>query len=428
MIKRLIKKIIAVYTALSVILFSSCKSADADNKVTDEKGRERIILACIAEDGLTVHYNDTVGVLVSRYNGAGEKFYIEEKTYLSTDNLIMDLIGGERIDVIAVDQLMDISPLYAKGLLCDLYEFIDNDEDISRDTYVKPVLRSVEANGKLYEMPFDFGILSAVAKEKLWGDDGDTSFEHIAEKAEALGGIIPYKFYLDSVEFTASMISEYVDFANSSCSFDSEKFKEFIKFVKPYYNEIKNLSYEDLHEKFRNDEILVTSQYISFMQQVHIERDVFDSVKYIGLPSKIENYHVAFPLLSFSIFTNSGNPEGAFDFIKYSTSYETYVEKSGGYEAPRMTNSPINQAALEFNYNYFLEINPMRIKKETQKKYLDEAMKQINSINGSGKTICKPISDILSNELKSYFNDNKDIDEVCRVIQDRVSTYLIEQS
>lgn len=428
MIKRLIKKIIAVYTALSVILFSSCKSADADNKVTDEKGRERIILACIPEDVSASSYNDKVSTLVSRYNGASEKFYIEEKTYLSNDNLIMDLISGERIDVIAVYYYMDISPLYSKGLLCDIYEFIDNDEDISRDTYVKPALRSVEADGKLYEMPFDFNVLSAVAKEKLWGDDGDTSYEHIAEKAEALG-IIPYRFYFKSFDSTANIIAEYVDFANGSCSFDSEEFREFIKFLKPYYNEIKNLSFEDLEEKFRNDEILVKPESVGFLQQMYIERDAFDSVKYIGLPSKIENYHVAFPWLSFSIFTNSGNPEGAFDFIKYSTSYETYFQKSGGYEAPRMvTGIPINQAALESNYNFYLEDNLMGIEKEIRKKYLDEVMKQINSINGSGKTICIPISDILSEELTSYFNDNKDINEVCRVIQDRVSTYLNEHS
>lgn len=425
--KQIIKKIIIISAALSVILFSSCKSADADNKVTDEKGRERIILAGIPEDVSATFYHDTVSTLVSRYNGASEKFYIEEKTYLSNDNLIMDLIGGERIDVIAVYCDMDISPLYSKGLLCDIYEFIDNDEDISRDTYVKPVLRSVEADGKLYEMPFDFTVLSAVAKEKLWGDDGDNSYEHIAEKAEALG-IIPYRFYFKAFDSTANIIAEYVDFANGSCSFDSEEFREFIKFVKPYYNEIKNLSFEDLQEKFRNDEILVTPQYVGFLQQMYIERDVFDSVKYIGLPSKIENYHVAIPWLSFSIFTNSGNPEGAFDFIKYSTSYETYVEKSGGNEIPRMTSSPINQAALELNYNFYLETDLMGIEKEIRKKYLDEVMKQINSINGSGKTTCIPISDILSDELTSYFNDNKDINEVCRVIQDRVSTYLNERS
>lgn len=415
-----------MYTVLSVILFSSCESKE--EKITDEKGRERIILACSAEDGLTYSYNDYVSTLVSRYNGASEKFYIEEKTYLSTDNLIMDLISGERIDVIAVDQFMDISPLYAKGILCDLYEFIDNDEDISRDTYVDPVLRSVEADGKLYEMPFSFAILSAIAKEKLWGDDGDNSFEHIAEKAEELGGIIPYEFSFDSFELTANIISEYVNFENSSCSFDSEDFKEFIKFVKPYYNELKKLSFEDRQNKFKNDEILVKPQYVGLLQQEIIERNVFDSVKYIGLPSKTENYHVAFPTLSFSIFTKSGNPEGAFDFIKYSTSYETYVDKSDGYEVPRMTTNPINQAALEFNYNHLLELMPVENNKEIRKKYLDEAMKQINSINGSGKTICKPISDILSEELKSYFNENKDINEVCRVIQDRVSTYLNEQS
>lgn len=426
MIKQIIKKIIIIYTALSVIMFSSCESKDENT--TDEKGREHIVIACSTEEGLSYDYNERIDVLVNRYNGAAEKFYIEEKKYTSTDNLIMALVGGEHIDIIATDRFMDISPLYVKGVLCDLYEFIDNDDIVSRDTYVNSVLKSVEVGGKLYEMPFDFAVLSAIAKEKLWGDDGDNSFEHLTEKAEALGGIIPYDFSVDSFEFTSYLISEYVDFANGSCSFESEDFKEFIKSLKPYYTKLKNLSFEERENKFKNDEILAKPQYVGIIQQEIIENNVFDKIKYIGLPSKIENYHVAFPTLSFSIPANSENKEGAFDFIKYSTSYDTYIEKSG-YEIgiPRMTNNPINKAALDTVCTHYSEVNAGG-NPEQIKKYIDETMRQINSINGSGKTICKPISNILSEEMTSYFNGDKDPNEVCRIIQNRVSIYLNEQS
>ncbi len=55
-------------------------------------------------------------------------------------------------------------------------------------------------------------------------------------------------------------------------------------------------------------------------------------------------------------------------------------------------------------------------------------MTKQNSINGAGNMTCKPIANILSEEITLYFNGDKDSDEVCNIIQSRVSIYLSEQS
>lgn len=323
-----------------------------------------------------------------------------------------------------------MSPLYAKGALCDLYEFIDNDSDISRDTYVNSVIKSMEVNGKLYEIPYDFYVESAIVKEKLWGDDYDTSFEHIIEKSKLLGCIIPYDLYVDSYAFTSYIISEYVDFADNSCSFDDGKFEEYIKFMKQYYIEIQNSSDDELYDKMKNDELLVMSNGFSGFNQIeYLENKISDKVKFIGFPSEIENYHIAIPRTSFSILTNSQNAEGAFDFIKCSTSYRAYIDKIGSVETVTHNQAlPINQSALNFRYNKSIEDNVYGIDEKTKRIYCDEIMKQINSINGSGNMTCKPIANILSEEITSYFNGDKEPNEVCSIIQSRVSIYLSEQS
>ncbi|MDE6592605.1 MAG: hypothetical protein K2K57_06035, partial [Oscillospiraceae bacterium] len=225
---------ITAATAFAAVLLSSCNSM-TDNNITDEQGREIIVLARNEADEFS---SKSINLLIKEYNNSDRKFYIEEKKYLSSDNLLVDIIGGENIDVLFVNGWIDTTPLYAKGVICDLYEFIDNDGGVSRDTYVDSVLKALEKDGKLYEIPYDFYVESAIVKTDLWGDDNDTSFEHITEKSKSLGCNIPYDLSFDSYAFISYIISEYVDLTNSSCSFDDGKFEEYIKFMKQYYNSI----------------------------------------------------------------------------------------------------------------------------------------------------------------------------------------------
>nr|MDE6592577.1 hypothetical protein [Oscillospiraceae bacterium] len=186
----------------------------------------------------------------------------------------------------------------------------------------------------------------------------------------------------------------------------------------------------EIYNKFINDDLLVMScGFAGFDQIEFIERDVSDRIKFIGFPSETENYHIAVPTTSLSIFTKSKNQTGAFDFIKFCTSYEAYVDNTDGTE--RITHShalPINRDALNFHYNWSIETNVLEIDENIKRSYCDEIMKQINSVNGSGNMTCNAIGDILAEELTSYFNGDKEPDEVCRIIQSRVTIYLSEQS
>ncbi len=420
------KKILICMVLAAAVILSSC-GRKTDEKTVDENGREVIILARNRENKYS---RDTVENLIIEYNNSGDKFYIEEKDYSSGDDLITDIIAGKNIDVLIADGWIDIAPLYSKGYLCDLYEFINNDSEITDDTYLTSVLKAMEKNGKLYEMPYDFIVESAVAKADLWGDDNDTSFEHTIEKAEELNCEIPFDMSLDSYSFLSYITSNYVDTANGSCNFNDGEFEKFIVFMKQYYDNIKNLSGEDLLNKFKNDDLLVISTGIaSFEQLDYLERDVGDKIKFVGFPSDINNYHIVVPDISFSIFSDSQNSGGAFDFIKYCTSYGAYVDSTnGGNFIINHYSLPINREAIDYLYNDSIQTNLYGVDKDLKKSYNDEIMKQIDSVNGSASMANNAIGDILSEELHSYFDDGKNSGEVCSSIQNRVTIYLSERS
>ena len=420
------RKISICAVLAAAVILSSCGRKN-DEKIVDENGREVIILARNRENQYS---RDTVENLIIEYNNSGDKFYIEEKDYSSGDDLITDIIAGKNIDVLIADGWIDIAPLYSKGFLCDMYEFINNDSEITDDTYVTSVLKAMEKNGKLYEIPYDFSIESAVAKADLWGDDNDTSFEHIIEKANELNCEIPFDMSVDSYSFITYITSNYVDLINNSCNFNDGGFEKFIVFMKQYYDNIKNLSNEDLYNKFKNNDLLVMSAgFAGFDQIDYLESDVGDKIKFVGFPSDINNYHIAVPDVLFSIFSDSQNSDGAFDFIKYCTSYEAYIDSTNGVDLiTKNFTFPINREVLEYLYNDSIRINMYQIDKDLKKSYNDEIMKQIDSVNGSACMANNAIGDILSEELHSYFDDGKNSGEVCSSIQNRVTIYLNERS
>ena len=80
----------------------------------------------------------------------------------------MDILSGRSFDLLYVGDWLDMTSMYNKNILCDLNELIASDPEISRDIYVEPVLDALEVNGKLYQMPRNFNIESAVVKADKW--------------------------------------------------------------------------------------------------------------------------------------------------------------------------------------------------------------------------------------------------------------------
>ena len=137
--------------------------------------------------------------------------------------------------------------------------------------------------------------------------------------------------------------------------------------------------------------------------------------------------------MSFSIFESSENKAGAFEFIKYYTSYNTYVNEnpSAGENVTNIAFIPINKAALEYaaedSLSEKMNLFYTNLDDETIKEYHDDILEQIYSVNGAGTSIGSDIKNILTDEIPYYLSGSKSASEVCEMIQNRVSTYLAEK-
>lgn len=406
-----IKKIFPII--LSALIVSSCGKAAEKAEIPSET----MVIVRSADE------NDHIRSIIENFRSES-KYSIEVKCYSTSDLLTTALLGGEQIDVIYADKNIDVSPFASKGILTDLAQCINEDD------YVRSVLDAMKQNGKLYEIPFDFDVESAVAKKKLWNGDPDTSFEHISEKANDLGCKIPFDYTMDSYGFITFIMSKYVDFENKTCSFDSNDFKNLIEFMKSYYRSVSELTNEQLYDAFKNDDMLVMATgFSSFDQLDYLESDVGDEIEFIGFPSDEENFHIAVPRSTFSIVDRSKSKNEAVKFVKKCVSYDSFVTTlpEGQKIVSHSFSLPINSEALKFCYDQFFTQNSFDIPDDIRKNNVDELMRQINTISYVAGASDSKIQQIITDELSAYFAGNKASETVCQSIQSRCMIFLDEQ-
>lgn len=434
-------KIKLIFLIIPILLFfSSCRAEE--DKTDTENGKETLIMAYPSEveDYYFNRFQQSESnELIAMFNQKSEDFIIQKQEYESYDKLLIDILSGRSFDLLYVGDWLDMTSMYNKGILCDLNELIDADDEISRDIYVEPVLDALEVNGKLYQIPCDFAVETAVVNADTWDGDTDQSIAHLCEKAEQLGYEIPFDLSLDSFSFSYIVSSEFIDLDNGVCNFTDGRFEELLVMMKKFTDYCKNetINYPNgATDLFSENKVMIMSFCFTGFDQLSYETaDVVGvKLKYVGLPSDIPNYHIAVPIASFSIFDDSENKKGAFEFIKFYTAYNTYI-----YDAPtasgavnRSSGMPINKAVVEYYAEDTLsEINKLfysELGDEMREEYRDATLEHIYSINGAGNHIGSGIKNILTEEIPYYLSGSKSASEVCEMIQNRVSTYIAEKS
>lgn len=431
--RRYIKIIISAAVCLTAAMLSSCEKAP--KKELDEDGRTILYIARPADEGDTYYAGALKGAvnrLIAEFNRKSENYVVKDKRYESGEKLLLEIMSGRQPDLLYKSEVcnwVDSSPLYGKGLLCDLNEFID--ENGLRNRYISSVLEAMEADGKLYEMPYDFMFVASLVRVKDWGDDEDTSFEHIIEKSRKLGLAVPvdisHHFY-NAESFTPYVCDNFIDYGSGTCSFESKEFKEYLTFRKQCIDAALRLAPDgNYYDMFYNgDALMMPMSYFGLWNFEYLTTEyVGEEVKFVGLPSGKENSVNALPLLCFSVFKGS---EEAYDFIDYATSFEAYKDENT--VNTKGIGCPINEEALRYIAEQYcngtFSMYPS-FDEKAREAFTVETYRVIRSINGAENRFDSAVNDILNEETADYFDGSKTLEEVCGNIQNRVSLYLSEQ-
>ena len=402
-----------------------------------------------------------------------------------------EMLSGKLPDMIDINTYnMPVEQYAAKGFLTDLYELIDADPELSRESFVQPVIKALEsADGKLYQLPNTFAVSTAIALDKVAGDYDTWNLASVKDAMTKLqDGASVFDVYRTKTDILQTCISRnidaFVDWENGSAHFDSDEFKALLEFANQFpdtydWENATDEENDSAQNRMNAGKQLMTDMYVSSFEDMLYQLTGYNGgVKFVGYPSEDGTSNHAFQIDgSIAISSTCADKTAAWNFMKQFLT-EDY---QSGYN---VWNFPINQKAFDQkmkdamteeyqtdeNGNVVKDENgnPIRIPKMTYYTTdagggvafaaTTETAASTVVIGGSGVNEDGSISiyamtqeqadqildlinattavygydesilNIISDEAAAYFAGEKSLDDTANMIQSRVNLYVAEQS
>lgn len=368
-----------------------------------------------------------------------------------------EILSGSLPDML-VGSSLPIDRYAAKGMLVDLWQFIDADESISREDLMTPVLDAMSIDGKLYSIASSFSIETAVGMGKVVGEYDNWT---LTEVRDAMTKLQP-----DATIFSESAtksdilsscitrnISSFINWETGECSFDSPEFIELLNFANEFPAEFDydnynwDTDYESDYKRMREGRQLLSNTYLSDFGSVYVQYAALnDDVCYIGFPSGSAHseFNIDSPL---SITTACADKDAAWAFIR-SVLSDDYQSSIWSFPISRKAFEAAAAKAMEQEYetdangNKVLDENGEPIKVSmggygfggdemydiyamTQEQY-DDLLSLIASTTRTG-SYDTSIMAIINQETGAFFNGEKSAEDTAKIIQSRVKLYVAEQ-
>lgn len=374
------------------------------------------------------------------YNSENEDDWNAGLTRLTTE-----IISGNVPDILSTSEL-PIQQYAAKGLLEDLYPYIDSDPDLSRDDFVQSVLRALEVDGKLYQTASTFSVQTVVGDPRVVGyETGWTIDELMALMATMPAGTQAFaqttkEWMLQSLCYIC--LGDYVDWQTGKCSFDSDDFIKLLEFANTFPAEYEwSEDQPELPDLIMDGKVLLNTYYASDMGELQMYKAMFGGeIVFKGFPSPTRNGHVLNISTGLAMSSKCSDKEGAWEFMRMLMSREYQ-------ESDNMWSFPTNKYALEAKMEKAMEKDTyidengeeveaskggygwgnlmVDIYASTQEE-VDMIMELINSAENVA-TYDSAMMEIILEEAQAYFSGSKTARDVAALIQSRVSIYVNEQ-
>lgn len=204
--------------------------------VEAEGGAKRLVPSDAAEETITLTmatFDYTSASLAAlRFNERQEEYKIVVRDYSAYNTGENDTAGLEKLGLdIASGDAPDIYDLLAlplsqyvgKGLLEDLYPYIDSDGALSRADYSEALLSAMEIGGGLYCLTPHVAVMSLMAAPENVPDTWDmAALTELAAGGDPFGGTIDRTWFIEWM--LAGADSPFVDWRSGTCAFDSAEF------------------------------------------------------------------------------------------------------------------------------------------------------------------------------------------------------------
>ena len=445
--------------ALAVCLLAACSAGgQKESEVTT------LIYANLTEGGVDRG-------AVSRFNESHQDVQIEVRDYFDDgdssgrsgkERLLTEIGAGKIPDIIDLGRgssyyisVLPYESLVHKGILEDLWPYIENDPELGREGVLEAPLKAAEVDGGLYVVFDKVCIQTLVGAESIVGNRYSWTIEELLDAYASMseGSTIMEMDMLRKQDVFRRLFylsaEDYVDWNTGECFYDSEQFRSTLEFINNNFpdeisNELAAMDTEELSaesmEWILSGRQMLSSTVLARPRNIQEIDTIFGAggrAAFVGYPTEDGSVGSYFYIRgrSLGMSTYCQHKEAAWDFLR-----EVLLPQ---YNDIRSLDNPnVDKFHVPLNLNDYqllkrydmTVISPdgapyymgpiLRYHKATQEEVdrFDYLMNSIDKIN----LYDRKIYDIAYETASAYFAGDKTLDETVALLQNRVGLYVNE--
>lgn len=434
------------YLLGAFLLFCLCFGGCNDREVSEPEVKT-LILAVFQSDSQL--QRSDLFKWVNSYNEKHSDVQIEIVNYASNypefgeavNQIKIEINAGKGPDIINFGQ--QYSPLDAScGMLVDLYPFVQKEDFFEKDDLYYNVLEAFEIGESLYVLVPGYRIDTfATVNEELAGLErmdikqliaaydmlGEEGILFPGETKNAVFGMLCY-----------GSLENYIDWDAGSCSFNSDSFKEILRFANTFPRYLNITEEYSAKQIFTEGRALLYPVYIDDVYVPTSTRLLYGKIPtYIGYPfDSGYGSMAAIDDIAIGISVTSKYQEEAWEFIRSLLDSEFQDAIKDGLpvrvsslerrlEAAMNTEYDAKGAKVAKDYLRFEGEESVGIYEISAEDA--EALKEIIRKIEYNNTLDYDLYNILLEEAEYLFNEERDVDAVAEIIQNRAGIYMSER-
>ena len=416
---------------------------------------------------LAVMYGDSVYDKVIDFNRSSDSVRIQVIDYSEFNDpenddyesgrkkLLTEIMSGQMPDLLAMDQ-MPYSHLAAKGLLEDLYPFLDADPKMNRSDFFENVLQALEVDGGLYQICPSFNVLTLMGATQVVGETPGWTYQELeAALATMPEGCEPMDMYTTRGDLLRTLLSidleHFVDWSKGECQFESEDFIELLKFTARFPEKVDDdMDWESSANRLAEGRQMLTTAYLySIDSQVWNDAEFGElGCTYIGFPTSDGVGSCMMLYQGFAMSSSCRNKDAGWAFLRSFLEDDAQRDDYGGLPVSKKIYQEKLEKAMTPEYekdengDFVLDENGEKkqvpiggywSENGTEVKIYCLTREQADKMWEAVSTCTKiwqedsAIYDIVYEQAQAFFNGQKTAEEVARLIQNKITIYINEQ-
>ncbi|MBB6670089.1 ABC transporter substrate-binding protein [Cohnella nanjingensis] len=400
------------------------------------------------------HPNTKINVKYIVKNTSEDISRAKQEKFKST--MIADFLNGKGPDLVVMDAL-PADKYVAKGLLANVGDMLKGDPSFKKENYYMNILDSLQTSeGGLYMLPLSFSLHTLTGDQQLleqsgvhfndqswtWTEFLDT-IQQLTAKRDDRYGFMAFDENNLLLNMARTDYNRLVDAVNRTAHFDSDLFLGMLEQIKQmkgqtvlyYGKELKQTEgSKGFPIYFGEDELLTPYQYFQYAANMQNSKE--HSLVFYEKPKAEGQQPGGYfePYLKIAIHAKSSLQPEAWDFLKFLMSGQASAAAAWGandltYEGQGFNGTfPISKSLYTAKTDNMVQAGPLQMLEGGPVKITEQDLKKLDSLVTSAN---KPIFDgeilqIMAKESPAYFHGQKSAQEVAKIIQNKVTTYLNE--